>query len=290
MTKDELIQAMEAEWQAFYEVGPSPVLNESLLYSLDGGGKRIRPLLYLYLRQALSGQVVKGDFKIAAALEMIHTASLIHDDLPAMDNDDFRRGRLTNHKVYGEAGAILAGDSLFLDPFALIAQADFPAPSLLSVIEHLALAAGSRGMVAGQALDMAGEGQDLSQTELEEIHRNKTGQLLVFPFLAAGIISQVSSIVLSSLGQAGRDLGLAFQIRDDILDITASFDQLGKTPQKDLVAEKATYPKILGLHGANEYLNKSLDRAKESLETVAQIEQRDFGQLTKLIEGLRIHG
>ncbi|HEP6058233.1 TPA: polyprenyl synthetase family protein, partial [Streptococcus pyogenes] len=150
-------------------------------------------------------------------LEMIHTGSLIHDDLPAMDNDDYRRGRLTNHKQFGEATAILAGDSLFLDPFGLIAQAELNSEVKVALIQELSLASGTFGMVGGQMLDMKGENQALSLPQLSLIHLNKTGKLLAFPFKAAALITEQAMTVRQQLEQAGMLIGHAFQIRDDIL-------------------------------------------------------------------------
>ena len=196
--------------------------------------------------------------QVAAALEMIHTGSLIHDDLPAMDDDDFRRGRLTNHKKFGEALAILAGDALFLDPYALIAQADLPNEIKVDLVASLSLSSGSMGMVAGQVLDMEGEGKHLNLEELQTIHANKTGKLLAFPFQAAGVIAGLDENLQKQLKTVGELIGLAFQVRDDILDVTASFEEIGKTPQKDLQAEKSTYPALLGLDEAKVFCNRTL--------------------------------
>ncbi|WP_105152386.1 polyprenyl synthetase family protein, partial [Streptococcus suis] len=198
-------------------------------------------------------------YQVAACVELIHTGSLIHDDLPAMDNDDYRRGRLTNHKVYDEATAILAGDSLFLDPFGFLAQVDLPAETILALVRELSQASGTFGMVAGQVLDMAGEGQNLTLEQLQAIHANKTGKLLTFPFVAAGLIAGQSNAVISHLRQAGQLVGLAFQVRDDILDVTATFEEIGKTPQKDVLAEKSTYPALMGLEASKVFLEDSLN-------------------------------
>ena len=158
-------------------------LIEAILYSVNAGGKRIRPLLLLELLEGLGLELTEAHFQVAAALEMIHTGSLIHDDLPAMDDDDYRRGRLTSHKKFGEAMAILAGDSLFLDSYALIAEAALPSQIKVNLIAELSLAAGTFGMVGGQVLDMQGEGKDISLAELQNIHANKTGKLLTYPLL-----------------------------------------------------------------------------------------------------------
>ena len=266
-------------------------LRESILYSVHAGGKRIRPYLLLEVLDSLQVPITQEHAQVAAALEMIHTGSLIHDDLPAMDNDDFRRGRLTNHKVYGEALAILAGDALFLDPYALIAQAaDLPSQTKVDLIANLSLASGSMGMVAGQVLDMEGEGQQLSLEALQTIHANKTGKLLAFPFQAAGIIAGLDKNLQNQLKTVGELIGLAFQVRDDVLDVTASFEEIGKTPQKDLQAEKSTYPALLGLDQAIAFCNQTLDQANAKLEEISQVVSFDKEAIVKIVESLRIYG
>lgn len=269
--------------------GVSEELIDAILYSVDSGGKRIRPLILLEMIEGFGVSLQKAHFDLAAALEMIHTGSLIHDDLPAMDNDDYRRGRLTNHKQFGEATAILAGDSLFLDPFGLIAQAELNSEVKVALIQELSLASGTFGMVGGQMLDMKGENQALSLPQLSLIHLNKTGKLLAFPFKAAALVTEQAITVCQQLEQAGMLIGHAFQIRDDILDVTASFEDLGKTPKKDLFAEKATYPSLLGLEASYQLLTESLDQAL----TIFQTLESDVGfkpqTITKLIEGLRLN-
>lgn len=264
-------------------------LIEAILYSVDGGGKRIRPLLFLEVLEGFGVELTNAHFDVAATVEMIHTGSLIHDDLPAMDNDDYRRGRLTNHKKFDEATAILAGDSLFLDAFGLIAEADLPAQIQVSLIQVLSRFAGTFGMVGGQALDMAGEGQQLDIVELQAIHASKTGALLTFPFLAAGIITQQSDIVCQQLAQAGRLIGHAFQVRDDILDVTASFEEIGKTPKKDLLAEKSTYPSLLGLDQSYVVLNTDLDEAIAIFRELEKTAGFDVHQMLDLVERLRLY-
>ena len=268
----------------------SDSLVESILYSVQAGGKRIRPLLLLELVEAFGLPLQSAHFQVASALEMIHTGSLIHDDLPAMDDDDFRRGRLTNHKKFGEAMAILAGDSLFLDPFTLIARAELPSCVKVDLLLELSQASGTFGMVGGQALDMEGEGCQLDLTELQVIHAHKTGKLIAFPFVAAGLLLQVEEEVLTKLRKTGELIGLAFQVRDDILDVTASFEELGKTPQKDLVAAKSTYPALLGLEKANEILNQALDQAQSLLVEISQNRSFSEESLIDMIESLRLHG
>ena len=264
-------------------------LREAVLYSIHAGGKRIRPYLLLEVLDSLQVPITLAHAQVAAALEMIHTGSLIHDDLPAMDNDDYRRGRLTNHKVFGEDLAILAGDALFLDPYALIAQADLPNEIKVDLIASLSLSSGSMGMVAGQVLDMEGEGKHLNLEELQTIHANKTGKLLAFPFQAAGVIAGLDENLQKQLKTVGELIGLAFQVRDDILDVTASFEEIGKTPQKDLQAEKSTYPALLGLDEAKVFCNRTLDQANEKLDVISQLVDFDKEPIVKIVESLRIN-
>ena len=207
-----------------------------------------------------------------------------------MDNDDYRRGRLTSHKKFGEDMAILAGGSLFLDPYGLVAMAELPSQVKVDLIAEQSLAAGSFGMVAGQVLDMQGEGRKLTMDQLQTIHANKTGKLLAYPFVAAGIIAQTGQSVLGKLRQAGELLGLAFQVRDDILDVTASFEQIGKTPQKDLAAEKSTYPALLGLDGARAFFDETLEEAKSLLEQLEAESDFSAEEIQKIIESLRLDG
>lgn len=291
MTREHKIRQIGLTIQDFYQSKEVPSdLTETILYSVEAGGKRIRPLLLLELLEGFGLELTPAHFQVAAALEMIHTGSLIHDDLPAMDNDDYRRGRLTSHKKFGEDMAILAGDSLFLDPYGLVAMAELPSQVKVELIAELSLAAGSFGMVAGQVLDMQGEGRKLTMDQLQIIHANKTGKLLAYPFVAAGIIAQTSQSVLGKLRQAGELLGLAFQVRDDILDVTASFDQIGKTPQKDLAAEKSTYPALLGLDGARAFFDETLEQAKSQLEQLEAESDFSAEEIQKIIESLRLDG
>lgn len=291
MILEEKLQGVEKEIEGFYEAKQiAPRLVESILYSVRAGGKRIRPLLLLELLEAFHAPILEAHFQVAAALEMIHTGSLIHDDLPAMDNDDYRRGQLTNHKKFGEDLAILAGDSLFLDAFGCVAEADLPASIRVQLIALLSDASGTAGMVAGQVLDMEGEGASLTLDQLQVIHANKTGRLLAYPFQATGILLELEPAIATLLEEIGLHLGLAFQIRDDILDVTADFASLGKTPQKDLHAEKSTYPALLGLDGAQAYLDRELDACEDLLDRISQQVDFDGTGIKKIIERLRIHG
>ena len=291
MTRNEKLEKIGLTIEDFYRSQQvSSDLTEVILYSVQAGGKRIRPLLLLELIQAFGLELAEAHYQVAAALEMIHTGSLIHDDLPAMDDDDYRRGRLTSHKKFGEDMAILAGDSLFLDPYGLLARAELPSQIKVDLISELSLAAGSFGMVAGQVLDMQGEGQAISLEDLKTIHANKTGKLLTYPFVAAGLIAEAQQSVQDKLRRIGELLGLAFQVRDDILDVTASFEELGKTPQKDLAAAKSTYPAFLGLDGAKNFFNQTLDEAGNILTDLEEKTEFSGGKIQKIIESLRLNG
>lgn len=267
----------------------SPDLIEAILYSVEAGGKRIRPLIFLEILEGFGIELTEGHFDVAAALEMIHTGSLIHDDLPAMDDDDYRRGRLTSHKKFDEATAILAGDSLFLDPFGLVADTALSADIKVRLIAELSQASGTYGMVAGQMLDMKGEERKLNLSELQLIHANKTGKLLTFPVVAAGIVANLAANDLKSLREAGSLVGLAFQVRDDILDVTATFEEIGKTPKKDLLADKATYPSLLGLEKSYDILNRSIDQALAIFQKLSETQAFNAEKITKMIERLRLN-
>ncbi|HEM3475232.1 TPA: polyprenyl synthetase family protein [Streptococcus suis] len=284
------LQRLEETMADFYQPQVAERLNQSVLYSLQAGGKRIRPLLLLTILESFEMKLKQAHYQVAACVELIHTGSLIHDDLPAMDNDDYRRGRLTNHKVYDEATAILAGDSLFLDPFGFLAQVDLPAETILALVRELSQASGTFGMVAGQVLDMAGEGQNQTLEQLQAIHANKTGKLLTFPFVAAGLIAGQSNAVINHLRQAGQLVGIAFQVRDDILDVTATFEEIGKTPQKDVLAEKSTYPALMGLEASKVFLEDTLNQAISELDQVAKLVPFSTEKIKEIIESLRING
>ena len=290
MNKQEKLALVESALEEFYgDQQLASNLREAVLYSIHAGGKRIRPYLLLEVLESLQVPITIAHAQVAAALEMIHTGSLIHDDLPAMDDDDYRRGRLTNHKKFGEALAILAGDALFLDPYALIAQADLSSQAKVDLIASLSLASGSMGMVAGQVLDMEGECKHLNLEELQTIHANKTGKLIAFPFQAAGIISGLDARLQEDFKYIGELIGLAFQVRDDVLDVTASFEEIGKTPKKDLQAEKSTYPALLGLDEAIAFCNHTLDQANKKLDEISHIVDFDKEPIVKIVESLRIN-
>lgn len=240
-------------------------LQSSMTYSVNAGGKRIRPLLVLATLEDL-GIESKDALKVAAAVELIHTYSLIHDDLPAMDDDDFRRGMPTNHKEFGEAIAVLAGDALQTLAFESLTDLPNTQPSVaIELISLLAKASGANGMVAGQVLDIEGEGKSLELTDLEEIHLNKTGALLSFCIEAGAILAGVTKEQMDHLKKYAKNIGLAFQIQDDILDVTSTTETLGKNAGSDETSDKTTYPMLLGLEGASERLAYHHLQAKESL-------------------------
>lgn len=253
-------------------------LKESMHYSLQAGGKRIRPILLLAVLHEL-GEDHPDALKVAASIEMIHTYSLIHDDLPSMDNDDLRRGMPTNHKVFGEAVAILAGDALLTYSFGLLARLNHvSSDEKVRLIDLLSVAAGAEGMVGGQVLDIEGEEKKLSLEELEQVHRLKTGALLTYSILAGAILGQAKPEEMVALGKFGEHIGLAFQIQDDILDVTGTSQELGKTAGKDESSAKSTYPGLLTLPKAKEKLDF---HANEALQAVSVL-----GGKTSLLEEL----
>jgi geranylgeranyl diphosphate synthase, type II len=243
---------------------PSPI-KESMVYSLEAGGKRIRPILLLAVIQGYGKDPQLG-MKTAAALEMVHTYSLIHDDLPSMDDDDLRRGKPTNHKIFGEAMAILAGDGLLTHSFQLIAEDTLiSSDQKIKLVSLLARCAGPEGMVGGQVADIEGENKRLAVEELESIHIHKTGKLLIFSALAGAIISGASDDEQNTLEKFAHHIGLAFQIQDDILDIEGTEELIGKRIGSDESNQKSTYPGLLSMEGAKDKLRFHLDEALASL-------------------------
>ena len=222
-------------------------IHRAMRYSLFAGGKRMRPALCLAAAEACGGGEPAA-MPLACAVECIHTYSLIHDDLPAMDNDDYRRGKLTNHKVFGEGVAVLAGDALLTQAFEIAAQCrGWPRYSHQQIVLELARAAGSLQLIAGQVADLEGEGKRLSPAQLRYIHERKTSALLCCSARLGGMSANCSSAQLKALTDFGYNVGLAFQVIDDILDVTQTSEKLGKTAGKDTKAQKATYPSIVGL-------------------------------------------
>nr|WP_155982696.1 farnesyl diphosphate synthase [Paucisalibacillus sp. EB02] len=241
-------------------------LRKSMLYSLEAGGKRLRPVLLLASFEAYSTEINKT-YSSALALEMIHTYSLIHDDLPAMDDDDFRRGLPTNHKVFGEATAILAGDALLTYSFEIIANDPLLTDKeKVYCLNQLSRASGPSGMVGGQILDMEAENQTVTIEKLEKIHALKTGELLKFAVTAGAYLGNATEEQISHLRDYAYYLGLIFQVQDDILDVIGDQEKLGKAVGSDESNDKSTYPKLLGLDGAIEMKSYYTEKALTLLE------------------------
>lgn len=241
-------------------------LQAAMQYSLEAGGKRIRPLLIMLICQSLEKKIDTDVLSVAGSLEFLHTYSLIHDDLPEMDNDDLRRGKPTNHKVFGQDIAVLAGDALLTEAFGWLAKTKLTPKKRITLVAALAKAAGANGMVAGQTGDILGEKTTLTLSELMQVHKNKTGQLLEYACFAGAILGEATPKQEQALVTFGQKFGLAFQIYDDILDVTATTAELGKTANKDVVENKNTYPRLLGLKGAKQALVDTLKQAKDQLE------------------------
>ncbi|MGH8163430.1 MAG: polyprenyl synthetase family protein, partial [Rhodanobacteraceae bacterium] len=222
-------------------------IHKAMRYSLFAGGKRLRPILCLAAAEACGG-LTKSALPLACAMECIHTYSLIHDDLPSMDNDDFRRGRPTCHKVFGDGIAVLAGDALLTIAFEIAAQAETPPRyDLREIMLEISIAAGSRKLIAGQVADLEGEGKRHTRAQLRYIHENKTAALLTASVRLGAMSANATPTQLSAMSDFGRALGLAFQVIDDILDVTQTSEKLGKSAGKDAAAQKATYPAVIGL-------------------------------------------
>ena len=248
------------------------ILHESLRYSVLSPGKRLRPTLTLAAAEAVGGKD-EDVMPTACALECIHVFSLIHDDLPCMDNDDYRRGRLTNHKVYGDAMALLAGDALLALAFQLIADnvATAPADRVLPTLRLIAEASGTWGMVGGQVVDMESQGQDVTIETLRYIHAHKTGALLTASVLAGALLAGATTAQVDALRAYGGHIGLAFQIADDILDVTGDEAKIGKPVGSDEERDKATYPKLFGLDESRRRAHAEVEAA---LQTLADFDEK----------------
>jgi len=263
--EDALQTAMPASWDM------PGVLRESVMYSLNAGGKRLRPVLVLAAAESVNGDggAASAAMPIACAIEMVHTYSLVHDDLPAMDDDDFRRGKPTNHKVYGEAIAILAGDALLTHAFYCIAQTaksgTVSAETALRIVEELGRLAGASGMVGGQAADMLGEQGVTSREQLDYIHLHKTSDLIAFSLQAGGLAGGADEAQWAALGRFGRCIGLAFQIQDDILDLVGDERKLGKKTNSDVAQQKVTYPYLIGIDESRAEVERLTLEAKEAI-------------------------
>lgn len=244
---------------------------EAMRYSLLAGGKRVRPVLVLAAYEACAEKSDEARDRAALAvgssLELIHTYSLIHDDLPAMDNDDLRRGRPTNHKVYGDAMAILAGDSLLTEAFLMTARAGGAEPKvLLEIVGDIAEASGAKGMAGGQVLDLESEKKKITREELETVHRHKTGCLILVSVTSGAKLAGASGERLRAMETYGRNVGLAFQIADDILDVEGGAEEMGKATGGDAKKEKSTYPSILGLAESKRLAQDVTQKATDALK------------------------
>jgi len=254
------------------ETAAPPSLHRAMRYSVQAGGKRLRPTLVIAGAEAVGGSAEQV-METACAMEMIHTYSLIHDDLPAMDNDDYRRGMLTNHKVFGEAIAILAGDALLTLAFKLIAlngARTGDARIIAALVTDIADAAGTDGMVGGQVVDIESEGKAVSAETLDYIHTHKTAALIRVSLGAGALIAGGSPAQLAAIAACGEALGLAFQIVDDILDVEGSTEELGKTAGKDAQQQKATYPAYHGLEVSRAKARALIDQAKRALAPLGE--------------------
>lgn len=240
----------------------NPHLRAAMVYSVEAGGKRLRPLLLLSVVAMYDG-VIAVALPAAAALEYVHTYSLIHDDLPAMDDDDLRRGKPTNHKQFGEALAILAGDALLTDAFAILSR-QYPEKGA-ACVQILAEAAGSNGMVGGQVLDMDGENEQYHLETLKRMHEAKTGALIQAAIAMGGLFVTIPETDQTALADFSAAFGLGFQIKDDINDVTKTTAELGKTADKDVIEHKNTFPELLGLDGAIQALQVEIAKAETAL-------------------------
>jgi geranylgeranyl diphosphate synthase type II len=258
----ELRQSVPSEW----DIPDS--LRESMMYSLMAGGKRLRPVLVLAGAESIGGSL-QAALPAAIAVELVHTYSLIHDDLPAMDNDDFRRGKPTNHKVYGEAMAILAGDALLTHAFYTIVQSSkkfgLSAEQTLAIVEELSEFAGPRGMVGGQAADILGVQGITDGSRLEYIHKHKTGDMIVFSLRAGARTAGANERQLDALTEFGYQIGLAFQIQDDLLDLTGDEQVLGKPTNSDVRCNKVTYPYLYGIDASRNKIRELTDMGKAAV-------------------------
>jgi len=241
-------------------------IHQAMRHSVFAGGKRLRPILCMEAARVVAGCVPEGIEELGSALEMLHTYSLIHDDLPALDNDDLRRGRPTCHKVFGEAIAILAGDALQTYAYEVLANLRCPASARVSIIAEIAHATGTvDGMIGGQVMDLEAERRHPDAKTLEYIHRSKTGALLTASVVTGGLYAGGDASQIQSLRDFGMNIGLAFQIVDDVLDVTQTSEQLGKTAGKDTATEKATYPLLFGIDASVAKADELVKKANAAL-------------------------
>ena len=263
------------------------VIAEGMRYSVLNGGKRLRPILLLMVLELFNKKIDLG-LPIAVAIEMIHSYSLVHDDLPALDNDDYRRGKLTTHKKFGEAEAILIGDALLTHSFSVVADETkgITPDKLIKIIGMISRYAGINGMIGGQTVDIESEKKRVSLETLKYIHENKTGKLIKLPIEIGAIISDATEEEYKALEKYANGIGLAFQIKDDILDIEGDFEKIGKPIGSDLELEKTTYPSIFGIKKSKEILNEVILEAKKSLNIFSEEKVRIFLELADYI-GIR---
>ena len=295
MERDPLFQAYLSERKAQVEEAlerllpgaenePSMIF-QAVRYSLFAGGKRIRPILCMAGAEAVGGKP-EDVLTVACALECIHTYSLIHDDLPAMDNDDFRRGRPTSHKVFGEGMAILAGDALLTEAFSLLANAGQPGADdgkIVAVIRDIARAAGIWGMVGGQVIDLQSEGKAVGLDVLYDLHARKTGAMIQVSVTSGAYLAGGDEEQMAALANYGRRIGLAFQIVDDILNVTGDAGKMGKNTGSDVYRGKVTFPTLMGLEGSRQKLNELIDLAVNDLAGFGD----KAGPLRRLAEYMR---
>jgi len=254
-------------------------IHKAMRHSVFAGGKRLRPVLCMEAGRMVAGKLPAGIEDLGAALEMLHTYSLIHDDLPALDNDDLRRGRPTCHKVFGEAIAILAGDALQTQAYEVLAQLKCPAEARVRIIEEIARATGTvDGMIGGQVVDLEAEHVQPNVEMLEYIHRSKTAALITASLVSGGLYAGAKDNAIARLRAFGQSVGLAFQIVDDVLDVTQTSEQLGKTAGKDTAAEKATYPALFGIEQS--------ERKADELVSAAFAELDSFGECAERLKEL----
>lgn len=264
-TKAEEIELNLKKMMEIQNTELAPELTAAMKYTLLSGGKRIRPVLSLLTTELLSGNY-QAALNAGSALEMIHSYSLIHDDLPAMDNDQLRRGKKTNHLVFGEAAAILAGDALLTYAFEILAKINIKAESKIKLITNTAKYSGYQGMVGGQILDLEAENKELSLEEMKQIHKAKTGALIKAAVLNGVYCSQVTAREKKALIAYAENIGVLFQIVDDLLDLTGDTEKMGKVVGRDQELNKSTYPKLLGLKAAKSAAQEHAQKAKDELE------------------------
>lgn len=265
---EDYIKLIEQKLDEFIPVKYPDEIWESMRYSVLAGGKRLRPMLCLETCKVLSGSFEQA-IPTACAIEMLHSQSLIHDDLPCMDNDDFRRGKPTNHKVFGESTAVLAGDALLSFAPQVIIQntpKTVPAQSLIRVLEEFVVNAGAEKLIAGQVVDIASEGKQIDKETLNFIHENKTGALFKLSVRTGAILGGADEKIIKALTDYAEKLGLAFQIMDDILDVTSTLEELGKTPGKDAREEKVTYVSVYGLEESKKQVSFLCEQACDILK------------------------